>query len=55
MTNQELGEFGENLATNFLTKRGHEILARNYRLQHLEIDIVSKFENKIHVTEVKTR
>lgn len=55
MTNQELGVFGENLATTYLKKQGHEILARNFRLQHLEIDIVTKYDNKIHVVEVKTR
>lgn len=55
MTNQELGVFGENLATAHLKKLGHEILVRNFRLQHLEIDIVTKFQDKIHVVEVKTR
>jgi len=55
MTNQELGVYGENLATSYLKKQGHEILVRNFRLQHLEIDIVTKFKDKIHVVEVKTR
>jgi putative endonuclease len=55
MTNQELGIFGENLATTYLKKQGHEILARNFRMQHLEIDIVTKFQDKIRVVEVKTR
>lgn len=55
MTNQELGIYGENLAATFLKKQGHEILERNFRLQHLEIDIVTKFQNKIHIVEVKTR
>ncbi|MGJ8661278.1 MAG: YraN family protein [Bacteroidota bacterium] len=55
MTNQELGLYGENLATSFLKKQGHVIVARNFRLQHLEIDIVTVYEGKIHVVEVKTR
>ena len=55
MTNQELGQFGEDYATAYLKKNGHEILVRNFRLQHLEIDIVTKFQDKIHVVEVKTR
>ncbi len=55
MTNQELGVFGENLATNFLVKSGHLIVKRNFRMQHLEVDIISEFENKVHITEVKTR
>jgi putative endonuclease len=55
MTNQELGLIGENLAAQFLQKEGHKILLRNFRMNHLEVDIISEFENKIHVTEVKTR
>ena len=55
MHNQDLGNLGENLATNYLKKIGHEILKRNFRLQHAEIDIISLFEEKIHFTEVKTR
>lgn len=55
MTNQELGEYGEGLARVHLEKKGHEILACNYRNQRAEIDIVSKFEDYLVVTEVKTR
>ena len=55
MTNQELGILGENMATLFLRKKGHKIRARNYRMRHLEVDIITEFEDKIHVTEVKTR
>lgn len=55
MTNQELGILGENLATDFLLKEGHAIKKRNFRMRHLEVDIISEFQDKIHVTEVKTR
>ncbi|MDG1346440.1 MAG: YraN family protein [Crocinitomicaceae bacterium] len=55
MTNQELGILGENMATLFLQKKGHKIRARNFRMRHLEVDIITEFEDKIHVTEVKTR
>ncbi len=55
MTNQELGILGENLATDYLLKNGHKIQKRNFRMRHLEVDIISEFQNKIHVTEVKTR
>ncbi len=55
MTNQELGILGENLATQFLQKTGHKIVLRNFRMNHLEVDIISEFDDKIHVTEVKTR
>lgn len=55
MTNQELGLFGENLAVDFLMKNGHKIRTRNYRLQHLEVDIITEFDGKIHIVEVKAR
>lgn len=55
MTNQELGIFGENLATNYLVKNGHKIQKRNFRMKQLEVDIISEFQDKVHVTEVKTR
>ena len=55
MTNQELGVFGENYTANYLIKQGHEILARNWKYHKWELDILSRFENKIHITEVKTR
>ena len=55
MTNQELGLFGENKATNFLVKNGHRIIKRNHRLKHHEVDIISTKDDKIHFTEVKTR
>jgi putative endonuclease len=55
MNNQDLGNIGESLAASYLKKNGHEILKRNYRLRHAEVDIISLFEDKIHFTEVKTR
>jgi putative endonuclease len=55
MTNQEMGLLGENLGTQYLKKLGHNILCRNFRMQHLEVDIISKFGDKIHITEVKAR
>ncbi len=55
MTNQELGILGENLAYDFLLKNEHKILQRNFRMNHLEVDIISEYHGKIHVTEVKTR
>jgi Holliday junction resolvase-like predicted endonuclease len=34
---------------------GHEILARNYRTRFYEIDIISRFGDKVFFTEVKYR
>jgi putative endonuclease len=55
MTNQELGAFGENYAAQFLSNQGFEIIERNYRHKHLEIDIIALNTNQIVAIEVKTR
>ena len=50
-----IGAFGEKLAQDFLTKRGYKILASNFRLKKLELDIITKFGDKFVFIEVKTR
>lgn len=49
------GAFGEDLAEKFLKKNGYEIIARNYKYGHLEIDIIAKKDKIISFVEVKTR
>ena len=51
----ELGKLGEELATQYLQKKGYEILERNWRNRHKEIDIVAKDGETLVVVEVKTR
>ena len=51
---QKLGKSGEDLAVSFLEKNGFEILERNYRYGHKEIDIIGKDKNTIVFVEVKT-
>jgi putative endonuclease len=51
---QRLGKSGEDLAVSFLRKNGFEILERNYRFGHKEIDIIGKDENTIVFIEVKS-
>jgi putative endonuclease len=53
--NQTLGMFGENLACDFLTKRGYEIFARNVKTSYKEIDIITINKNLTVFVEVKTR
>jgi putative endonuclease len=53
--NKHTGDKGETIAANFLQKKGFEILERNWRHKHLEIDIIATIENKLHFVEVKTR
>jgi putative endonuclease len=51
----ETGRHGEEIAQKYLEKIGHSILARNWRSGKGEIDIISKIEQFIVITEVKTR
>jgi|YelNatPaOPRAMG01_1025707.scaffolds.fasta_scaffold01508_15 putative endonuclease len=52
---RKVGALGENLAEKFLQRNGYEIINRNYRYGHLEIDIIAKKDNVISFVEVKTR
>lgn len=51
----DLGTFGEELAVEFLQKKGYEILETNWIFQKAEIDIIAKKDNTLAVVEVKTR
>lgn len=49
-----VGDIGENVACNFLKKKGFSILGRNYNKKWGEIDIITKKKKDIHFIEVKT-
>lgn len=51
----DLGKLGEELAVDFLLKKGYEILETNWTFQKAEIDIIAKIDTKLAVIEVKTR
>lgn len=51
----ELGNWGEDAAVEFLVEKGHEILEKNWRFKKAEVDIISKIENILVAVEVKTR
>ncbi len=56
MNNREFGSKGEDLACEYLKKNGYEILERNVHFSKLcEVDIITKYKNKIVFVEVKTR
>ena len=54
-SNSRIGSEGEQLACDFLQSRGHQILDRNWRAGHLELDIVSEAPDGVHFVEVKAR
>lgn len=51
----EFGKIAEELAVDFLVKKGYKILIRNYRYLKAEIDIIAEFENQTIIIEVKAR
>lgn len=52
--NQTLGKKGEDLACAFLEKNNHTILFRNYRTGKSELDIISRDQEAIVISEVKS-
>ncbi len=51
----DFGKLGEELAVDYLTGKGYEILERNWRNVHKEIDIIAKGWKFLVIVEVKTR
>ncbi|MCD6544181.1 MAG: YraN family protein [Flavobacteriaceae bacterium] len=51
----ELGKEGEQMAVDFLIKKGYEIKERNWRFKKAEIDIIAQSEKALIAVEVKTR
>ncbi|MDP2651476.1 MAG: YraN family protein [bacterium] len=51
---RKLGDVGENIACEFLKKRGFEILDRNYLRKWGELDIVAKKGGMVRFVEVKS-
>lgn len=55
MNKVELGRLGEELARNYLEKKGYIILAANYRTPFGELDLVARDDETIVFVEVRTR
>lgn len=51
----EFGKEGEQIAVNFLLKKGYTISYRNYRYLKAEIDIIAKKDDIIAIVEVRSR
>lgn len=53
--NKKIGDWGEDIAVDFLKKEGYKILNRNLRIGHKEIDIIASKRSALVFVEVKTR
>ena len=54
-THNELGKKGELLASDWLLTHGYEIIHKNWRHAHVEVDIIATKEMVLHFVEVKSR
>ena len=52
---QETGKIGEEIAKNYLERKGYKIIERNFRCRQGEIDIIAMYSGKLIFVEVKTR
>ncbi|MCB5251646.1 MAG: YraN family protein [Candidatus Cloacimonadaceae bacterium] len=55
LQSKNLFHTGEDLAANYLIRKGYNILERNYRIKGGEIDIIAQNDNTLIFVEVKTR
>jgi putative endonuclease len=53
--NQRVGKWGEQTASDFLTQRGYQIVARNLRTPYGEIDLLAQKDGFTVFVEVKAR
>ena len=51
----DFGKLGEEIAVNYLSDKGYEILERNWRNRHKEIDIIARDGKFLVIVEVKAR
>ena len=50
-----IGIIGEAEATKMLEKKGFKVLEHNWRMGHLEVDLIAESKNEIVFAEVKAR
>lgn len=51
----DIGFKGEDMAVNYLVAHGYDIVERNWKLNHLELDIIARKGNRLVFVEVKAR
>jgi len=51
----EVGRIGENLAKEFLEKKGYKIIEQNYKTKYAEIDLIAQDKTCLVFAEVRTK
>ena len=55
MSSRETGILGESIALRYLVGKGYEVVERNYRTRHGEIDLILRDADALVFVEVKAR
>lgn len=55
MNTSQKGRLGEQIAQDFLIKKGYQILEKNYRYKRSEIDLIALINGTLIFIEVKLR
>lgn len=53
--NLDIGRLGENIAKEYLEKKGYFIIDQNYKNKYAEIDLIVRYKDNLVFVEVKTR
>ena len=53
--NIDIGHLGENIAKEYLEKKGYSIIDQNYKNKYAEIDLIAQYKDNLVFVEVKTR
>ena len=51
----ELGKWGEQVAVEYLQKKGYQIMFRDWKIGHRDLDIIAKKDDVVVILEVRTR
>ena len=55
MNRKSVGDVGEEIARNFLKKKGYRIREKNFHCREGEIDLVAEIKNSLVFIEVRTK
>lgn len=51
----EFGKWGEQIAAEYLQKKGYRIMFRDWKIGHRDLDIIAKQNDVVVIVEVRTR
>lgn len=55
INNLQTGRLGEQLASDYLKKKGYKIIGQNYQSRYAEIDLIARHKDVLVIVEVRTK